>query len=1197
MAEDFPSSPQHSQSQQKNGLWPVAGRLVRQELRRVLPNDRSGELRSEIRACPGGGTLLYNTAMAAVENEHHSGRGSNYDMWKAAKNGNEKALKNALEANADFNYELTPDDHDEDSVLTYKNRKVTSQAIHAASLYPSCSKSIRPEERARLDETYDARYDNKALACVKLLVEAGAEVKTKARITEGKTTRELEAIHMAAGAGNAKTLEYLIKQNADPNAQALVNKMPHYYPIHDAVWFNRKECVKMLLLYKAEAAKKNNDGNTALHLAARMGHDDLVKFLLYDRHREEGKEKEEDEDDFLLGRVHSVDDKERQREAKKSEDAWRSAMKESYHLVKRTNNNDEEPLTVAVERGHFPADQLYLFTRCFDSLDAEAAMAGRVQAFKKVAMTCPDAAPKLVRDYQRTTSCGDGEDEPLRAVDLKNTEISKEWKESIIAGAEKGMITVKDLCDLIDHAPSAAVDLLDMLTTAPKEENKQHNPLPVRANIPWDQEACRLSCVYIEDKKWTWKNKVTMPWQEKLAPQDAKRSQEVKVKMLMLPGVINSFLTHSLAATRDHKIFTKLVVHAMLKHLWKSFRPVFLVDLGHQFLSTAVLSYWILIAAQVETPRMMRCGLWGILAAEGISECFMFIWTCIICKSRLGRRLFVRYVKREYYRFVMGSLALALAIETSTHFEPAQNSSILLSINSLVHWITMLFEIRAFRSTGKRILPIMKSVLPIVGMLVIMLFISLAFMHAFWAMDRAGINEISMFNIVVLLFTGEQFLSPEDLLEMPQSKRTAMVLLSIGGVFIFLTCTINVFIAVLSDCYDHEQERMVCTFLKERARICSSYFFRPKIKASGFGFIQKGIMKLSWWRWWFLIVLIPGIYVALLYGITESSFLTLWVSAIFPAAAVLCVQCILRDVASVGWKTNYLWFCHEVDIEEESLAPEQRDEEESNGRISRIKKYIKTAIKSCEQNIQTLSLKVEGLHKTTANDLDAIREILFKEVSIPRCADLPTPKFPGRRARINEGCEEQREAASFLLEAQDPDSEEVFGAPSPSGIPGMALMQTMRMPEPPTHTHPRGFEDAIPSKPPPTPKLCQRGGEFRGGERGGVGMQQDLEALKQDVCALRDSFEERFEELKENVEEQRDTCQEIQRLLERVVELAETRHSRKTRSSTRGAASNAEGSEAPAAEVHDAHPLTPRVPRETMSAYGRSNDVPTSTIE
>jgi hypothetical protein len=31
---------------------------------------------------------------------------------------------------------------------------------------------------------------------------------------------------------------------------------------------------------------------------------------------------------------------------------------------------------------------------------------------------------------------------------------------------------VKDLCDLIDHAPSAAVDLLDMLTTAPKERRR-----------------------------------------------------------------------------------------------------------------------------------------------------------------------------------------------------------------------------------------------------------------------------------------------------------------------------------------------------------------------------------------------------------------------------------------------------------------------------------------------------------------------------------------------------------------------------------------------------------------------------------------------------------------------------------------------------------------------------------------------------
>eukprot|EP00438_Fugacium_kawagutii_P026256 Skav215652 [mRNA] locus=scaffold1588:213819:228750:+ [translate_table: standard] len=150
------------------------------------------------------------------------GRGSDYDLWKAAKDGNETRLRKALQGNppAKVNYEVVPEDLDEDSVLVYKNRKVTSQAIHAAALCQAKG----------------------ACACVRALVEAMADVRTKAYIfeKESKTERELEAIHMAAGVGNAKIVEFLIDQRADPNAQALVNGKLHYYPIHDAVWFNRK---------------------------------------------------------------------------------------------------------------------------------------------------------------------------------------------------------------------------------------------------------------------------------------------------------------------------------------------------------------------------------------------------------------------------------------------------------------------------------------------------------------------------------------------------------------------------------------------------------------------------------------------------------------------------------------------------------------------------------------------------------------------------------------------------------------------------------------------------------------------------------------------------------------------------------------------------------------------------------------------
>ena len=67
----------------------------------------------------------------------------------------------------------------------------------------------------------------------------------------------------------------------------------------------------------------------------------------------------------------------------------------------------KDPLTMAVERGHFPANMLHLFTCCFDGLEKEASAEGRVQAFLRVAMTCPDAAPKLVRT------------KPRRLLDLK----------------------------------------------------------------------------------------------------------------------------------------------------------------------------------------------------------------------------------------------------------------------------------------------------------------------------------------------------------------------------------------------------------------------------------------------------------------------------------------------------------------------------------------------------------------------------------------------------------------------------------------------------------------------------------------------------------------------------------------------------------------------------------------------------------
>merc|ERR1712113_1144869 len=96
----------------------------------------------------------------------------------------------------------------------------------------------------------------------------------------------------------------------------------------------------------------------------------------------------------------------------------------------------------------------------------------------------------------------------------------------------------------------------------------------------------------------------------------------------------------------------------------------------------------------------------------------------------------------------------------------------LLAANSLAHGILLLFELRAFQWTGQRLLPIMRSVQPIAGMLVIMLFLLLAFVHAFWAIDRDHADEVRLFEVVIFLFTGEGFIGSDDLDLMDFSRRS-----------------------------------------------------------------------------------------------------------------------------------------------------------------------------------------------------------------------------------------------------------------------------------------------------------------------------------------------------------------------------------------------------------------------------------------
>merc|ERR1719491_35443 len=70
----------------------------------------------------------------------------------------------------------------------------------------------------------------------------------------------------------------------------------------------------------------------------------------------------------------------------------------------------------------------------------------------------------------------------------------------------------------------------------------------------------------------------------------------------------------------------------------------------------------------------------------------------------------------------------------------------------------------------------------------------------------------------------------EQLKTMPGGERQFLLILSLFAIVVVLAVMLNVFIAVLGDCYDQEQDKMICTYLQERASICSCFFLRPTYK-------------------------------------------------------------------------------------------------------------------------------------------------------------------------------------------------------------------------------------------------------------------------------------------------------------------------------------------------------------------------------
>ena len=725
---------------------------------------------------------------------------------------------------------------------------------------------------------------------VKLLLQKGARVD---EVAHADGARKVQAIHIAAGTGNLETLKLLIAAKADPQAPCKRGERYYYRPIHDAAWFNQGACVQYLVEQQADIAEANSDGNTVLHFAARNGSTDIVRMVL-----------------------EHVSERER------------------IDMVNAANRERLNPMVLAVRHGRFPLQELDLF---WNYMDEEA----QVDNFIRVAKECPQKVPQLQVLFRDVFGpSGAASDEP----------ISNKWRIAFLKAIKAQKITVGDLAHLLDNAPHAVGCALDTVTTTPEVVYMPMHPLPLSAALPLVNGVIRIKCDYVESYKWNFDRSIPDPhyprWHQTLAPTDPVHEQEVKIKVVRLPGLLQGKLIHALAATKNKNEFihSKPVVQAVLQYCWRIFRWLFFLDLLYESAATVAISLW--VGGDIFTwPKFVPHLLWCVVASRTLLQSVHFNWALVSCCVELGRGGFWRWFKGSLFTGVMILSTMALVIcmaESITDSEGCclidrQNllawNDILLAWNVLFHWLHLLCALRCFYATGSRLLPIMNSVQPLGIMLVIMFFICIAFAHAFWALDAIKVDAVSLYALVNHLLTGGSVWELSDLRAMGEHTRYGVMILSLLGIILFLITAINVFIAVLTDSYDCEKGRLLYSFSKNRARVCARYFLRPAFDlwppawavfskdedrqasqadepSSMSTFAKRTLLficRVACCCW-------PVVPVVAVCRAPEPLALV----SILAAATAFFVHGTIKGACTRGWGKKYLWFCYDAGFIEDN---------------------------------------------------------------------------------------------------------------------------------------------------------------------------------------------------------------------------------------------------------------------------------------
>lgn len=793
----------------------------------------------------------------------------------------------------------------------YKKRRCKGSAIHIAAL-------------------------NSDSALLERLLEMSADIHVECTYVAFEKEGRAQPIHLAVQ-GCFMNVQLLLEARADINVRVKLDGESHFCPLHDAVYFRNLEMVSYLLINNANVNDINLDGMTPLHVAAKMGANDISELLvrhgfdieLRDVKQRTALEVAVESGIFPPRRLHVL-----------ARFRIGDILIVSEHCPSNTVNFMRALLCDYV--GADRADQVAHKSYVADELQKEESL--DVEHWIELLETTPDAA-----DYLLEILTVEPDEDSVYHHPLPNRAAIKELRadyntdESWKCDTEKGN---RDHAwpEWHDHlAPSAKKSIF---RSKSNRQLKGRSGANLRSNAPG-----RLVRDHLV--------------RDQLA--------HIQMRQLRLKGIISTQALLALSLTNYVEIFKNQAIAATLQYCWTAFvGRWYMLQVTHRFLELLVLSAWTfsksLESNNYQVPLWQRRLTWTIMLESALHDLFYeacqaygFMVTMQSPGAYLGNvanyvdiAAIVSFNYLVFNALVQGNYQLDFWHE-------------FFAVLVFLRWLHVLYNLRAFKlgMIGvKSIIPILHSVKKIGGMMIICFFVFCGFCHAFLVLDNGvtGGPWVVLIGSIKLLFTvdGDGIIQTLKLGGRGDAAGngdyiTAASLLI--AVIVFCISLLNIFIAVHGRAYEQAHSHATNLFLQERADICVHCMVQPVLPVCmtrGKWVIFWLILSFLFVGFWLLCILIeetPGLLAALL---------------LFAGVSLLKCCLVIRPWESEEVRQrSFLWWCAPSNKDYNTADEDQKDKiiQDMSERMARVEQALVEIRSALKDGVGDRWTVIRGVHR------------------------------------------------------------------------------------------------------------------------------------------------------------------------------------------------------------------------------------------